>query len=127
VLDTFNWALDFFDTLPADQTALWLVNGDASEDRAICAVFGTDTRCSSTKGYLGHTLGAAGAMESTAAILALTHGFLPPTINYSEPDPDCDLDCVPCTGRDAPHLEYALSNSFAFGGLNAVIAFRNVK
>jgi 3-oxoacyl-(acyl-carrier-protein) synthase len=73
----------------------------------------------------GHTLGAAGALESTAAVLALTNGFVPPTINYNEPDPECDLDYVPNCPRRA-EFEYAISNSFAFGGLNAVLAFRRL-
>ena len=80
---------------------------------------------SSTKAMHGHTLGAAGALESTAAILALTNNFIPPTINYSEPDPECDLDCVPNVARQAD-FEYTISNSFAFGGLNAVLAFRRI-
>jgi nodulation protein E len=70
----------------------------------------------------GHALGAAGALEALAAILALRYGFLPPTANYNEPDPQCDLDVVPNVARQAD-IEYALSNSFAFGGLNAVLLF----
>jgi 3-oxoacyl-(acyl-carrier-protein) synthase len=58
-------------------------------------------------------------------VLALKHGILPPTANFSEPDPACDLDVIPNTARPAA-IEYALSNSFAFGGLNAVLAFRSV-
>ena len=71
----------------------------------------------------GHALGAAGALEAVAAILALRDGFLPPTANYNEPDPECDLDVVPNVSRRRG-CEYAMSNSFAFGGLNAVLAFR---
>jgi len=67
--------------------------------------------------------GAAGALEAVAAILALRDGFLPPTANFNLPDPECDLDVVPNASRPAD-FEYALSNSFAFGGLNAVLAFR---
>lgn len=71
----------------------------------------------------GHTLGAAGAVEAVVTVLALRDGFLPPTINYTEPDPECDLDVVPNTARPtAPRC--ALSSSFAFGGLNAVLALR---
>jgi nodulation protein E len=70
----------------------------------------------------GHTLGAAGALEAVATALALHHGILPPTANYNEPDPVCDLDVIPNKARQA-QVEYALSNSFAFGGLNAVLAF----
>jgi 3-oxoacyl-(acyl-carrier-protein) synthase len=72
----------------------------------------------------GHTLGAAGAIESAAAIIALSTGILPATINFNEPDPDCDLDYIPNKAREA-QVEYALSNSFAFGGLNAVLAFKS--
>ncbi len=78
---------------------------------------------SSTKSMHGHALGAAGAIEAIATVLALRNGVLPPTANYQEPDPQCDLDCIPNEARRA-EVEYALSNSFAFGGLNAVLAFR---
>ena len=98
---------------------------DPTETTAIRAVFGAHANrlaVSSTKSMHGHALGAAGALEALAAILALRDGFLPPTANYNEPDPACDLDVVPNRARDA-QIEYALSNSFAFGGLNAVLAF----
>jgi nodulation protein E len=101
---------------------------DSTETRALKLAFGdyaSKLAISSTKAMHGHTLGAAGAIESTAAILALAHNFIPPTINFSEPDPECDLDCVPNTARDAS-FEYAISNSFAFGGLNAVLAYRRL-
>jgi nodulation protein E len=101
---------------------------DSTETRALRLVFGNGASklaMSSTKAMHGHTLGAAGALESTAAILALTNGFLPPTINYNEPDPECDLDCVPNVAREGD-FEYAISNSFAFGGLNAVLAYRRI-
>jgi nodulation protein E len=78
---------------------------------------------SSTKSMHGHALGATGAIEAVATVLTLKHGMIPPTINYCEPDPECDLDVVPHQARSA-QLEYALSSSFAFGGLNAVLAFR---
>jgi nodulation protein E len=71
----------------------------------------------------GHTLGAAGAIEAAATLLALRNGILPPTANFNQPDPACDLDVVPNVARPAA-IEFALSNSFAFGGLNAVLAFR---
>jgi nodulation protein E len=71
----------------------------------------------------GHTLGAAGAIEAAATLLALRNGILPPTANFNLPDPACDLDVVPNVARPAA-VEFALSNSFAFGGLNAVLAFR---
>ncbi|MBZ5592130.1 MAG: beta-ketoacyl-[acyl-carrier-protein] synthase family protein [Acidobacteriia bacterium] len=99
---------------------------DSSETAAIRAVFGPYAErlaVSSTKSMHGHALGAAGALEAAAAILALRDGFLPPTANFNEPDPQCDLDVVPNVSRNAD-FEYALSNSFAFGGLNAVLAFR---
>jgi nodulation protein E len=101
---------------------------DSTETRALHLAFGEHApklAISSTKAMHGHTLGAAGAIESTAAVLALTHGFIPPTINFNEPDPECDLDYVPNCARPA-EFEYALSNSFAFGGLNAVLAFRRL-
>jgi len=101
-------------------------SNDSTETAAIRAVFGPHAErlaVSSTKSMHGHALGAAGALEATAAILALRDGFLPPTANFREPDPECDLDIVPNVSREAD-FEYALSNSFAFGGLNAVLAFR---
>ena len=98
---------------------------DATETAAIRKVFGAQAgrvQVSSTKSMHGHTLGAAGALEGVATALALHHGILPPTANYTEPDPACDLDVIPNHARQA-QVEYALSNSFAFGGLNAVLAF----
>ena len=71
----------------------------------------------------GHALGAAAALEAAATILALRKGMLPPTANYTEPDPECDLDVIPNDARQR-QVQCALSNSFAFGGLNAVLAFR---
>ena len=70
----------------------------------------------------GHLLGAAGAIESIACMAALKEGVLPPTINYEEPDPDCDLDCVPNEARSA-QPRYVLNNSFGFGGHNAALVF----
>jgi len=99
---------------------------DPVESSAIREVFGAHADkigVSSTKSMHGHALGAAGALEAIATILALHHGILPPTANYNEPDPECDLDYIPNQAR-ALRVEAALSNSFAFGGLNAVIAFR---
>jgi nodulation protein E len=75
---------------------------------------------SSSKAVLGHSLGAAGALEFAATALALHHQTIPPTANYEEADPDCDLDFVPNAARNAP-IENAMSSSFAFGGLNAVL------
>jgi nodulation protein E len=98
---------------------------DRMEAEAIHAVFGRRTTLpvSSTKSMHGHTLGAAGAIEAVATVLALRNGVLPPTINYTQPDPECDLDVIPNQSRPAG-AEVALSQSFAFGGLNAVLAFR---
>jgi nodulation protein E len=101
---------------------------DISESAAIHAVFGSRVKnlpVSSTKSMHGHALGAAAALECLAAIVALRDGILPPTANFNEPDPECDLDVVPNHAR-AAQVEYALSNSFAFGGLNAVLALRAV-
>ena len=78
---------------------------------------------SSTKSMLGHLLGAAGAVEAGVSVLALQDQIIPPTINYENPDPDCDLDYVPNESRDA-NLEYVLSNSFGFGGTNAALLFK---
>ena len=73
----------------------------------------------------GHALGAAAALECLATITALRDGILPPTANYSIPDPECDLDIIPNVARKAD-VEWAISNSFAFGGLNAVLVLRKV-
>jgi nodulation protein E len=102
---------------------------DPVESRAIREVFGAHAdkvAVSSTKSMHGHALGAAGALEAVATVLALHHGILPPTANYNERDPECDLDYIPNQAR-ARQVEAALSNSFAFGGLNAVVAFRSFK
>ena len=99
--------------------------GDAQETAAIKAVFGehaSGLAVSSTKSMTGHLLGAAGAIESIACVLALKHGTLPPTINYENPDPECDLDCVPNEAR-ADNVGYALNNSFGFGGHNVALIF----
>jgi len=99
---------------------------DSTETAAIRQVFGAHAgrlAVSSTKSMHGHALGAAGGLEAVATIVALECGFVPPTANYTTPDPACDLDIVPNQAREEQH-EYALSNSFAFGGLNAVLAFR---
>jgi nodulation protein E len=99
---------------------------DPAETTAIREAFGKAANhipVSSTKSMHGHALGAAGAIEAVATILAMTHGILPPTANFTEPDPACDLDYIPNMARRA-QVEAALSNSFAFGGLNAVLVFR---
>lgn len=99
---------------------------DVSEVVAIRAAFGEHSEklaISSTKSMHGHAIGASGALEAIATILALREGLLPPTVNFTEPDPQCNLDVIPNVAREAA-VEYALSNSFAFGGINAVLAFR---
>lgn len=99
---------------------------DASESEAIRKVFGAHAGAvavSSTKSMTGHTLGAAGGIEAVYAVLALDRRRLPPTINYEEPDPACDLDYVPNAARDTD-ARIALSNSFGFGGANACLVFR---
>ncbi|MBS1875733.1 MAG: beta-ketoacyl-[acyl-carrier-protein] synthase family protein [Acidobacteria bacterium] len=99
---------------------------DRTETAAIRSVFGPHAdklAVSSTKSMHGHTLGAAGAIEAVATILAMRCGTIPPTANYTTPDPACDLDVVPNTPRQL-QVGAAVSNSFAFGGLNAVLAFR---
>jgi nodulation protein E len=96
---------------------------DRTETLAIRKVFGASAEnlaVSSSKAVLGHSLGAAGALELVATALALAHETIPPTANYEEPDPECDLDVVPNAARKAP-IGMAMSNSFAFGGLNAVL------
>ena len=98
---------------------------DKIESLAIKQVFNgavTPPPVSSTKSALGHLLGAAGAVEAVVCIEAVRRGVLPPTLNYEEPDPECDLDYVPEGPREAPGLKLALSNSFGFGGQNACLA-----
>lgn len=106
--------------------------GTAANDKTECAavadVFGQHAdklMISSTKSMHGHLIGGTGAVELLACIMALRDGVIAPTIGYEEPDPECALDVVPNTARDA-RVEVALSNAFAFGGLNAVLALRRV-
>jgi 3-oxoacyl-[acyl-carrier-protein] synthase II len=100
--------------------------GDKTETVAIKGVFGEDdarrVAISSTKSMTGHLLGAAGGLEAAICAKTLETGILPPTINYETPDPECDLDYVPNTARQAT-LEHVLSNSFGFGGTNATLVF----
>ncbi len=99
---------------------------DKFETAAIKGLFGAYAHkllISSTKSQTGHLLGAAGGVEAIAVVLAMRRGAVPATINYQTPDPECDLDYVPNTPREA-HVTTALSNSFGFGGHNAVLAFR---
>ena len=99
---------------------------DKCETLAIKNVFGAHAyklAVSSTKSMTGHMLGAAGGIEAAFTALSLHHGILPPTVNLHNPDPDCDLDYVPLTAREA-RIETAMSNSFGFGGTNGVVVFR---
>jgi 3-oxoacyl-[acyl-carrier-protein] synthase II len=102
--------------------------GDAAETKVIKLALGEDharrTPISSTKGATGHCFGAAGAIEAIFSLLALRDRIVPPTINYEQPDPDCDLDYVPNEAREVPELSVAISNSFGFGGHNASIVLR---
>ena len=98
--------------------------GDIEETKALKQTFGAhayDVPVSSTKSMHGHLMGATGAVEFMAAVLALQHQAIPPTINLLQPDPECDLDYVPNQGRTGVHLDAVMSNSFAFGGTNAVL------
>ena len=99
--------------------------GDASETRVIKLALGDERArqipISSTKGATGHTLGASGAVEAIFSTLAAKNGIVPPTINYEDQDPECDLDYIPNEAREVPDLTYAMSNSFGFGGHNASI------
>jgi 3-oxoacyl-[acyl-carrier-protein] synthase II len=98
---------------------------DATETLAIKQVFGDRAYripISGTKAMTGHALGATGAIEAAICMLALRHAYLPPTLNLEDPDPACDLDYIPGTGREVA-VRYILSNSFGFGGINAALVF----
>jgi nodulation protein E len=99
---------------------------DETETQALKRSFAEQAKklvISSNKSMMGHALGAAGALELVATLMTIREGIVPPTINYLGPDPACDIDCVPNEAR-AMRVDAALSNSFAFGGLNAVLAVR---
>jgi 3-oxoacyl-[acyl-carrier-protein] synthase II len=102
--------------------------GDAAETKVIKVALGEEhareTPVSSTKGATGHCFGAAGAIEAIFTTLALRDRIVPPTINFEQPDPDCDLDFIPNVAREVPDLHTAVSNSFGFGGHNATIVLR---
>jgi len=102
--------------------------GDMYETMAIKTVFGDHAKkmmVSSTKSMTGHLLGAAGGVEAIYTLMAMDKGVVPPTINYDEPDPDCDLDYVPNSARETK-IEYAMSNNFGFGGTNATLLFKKI-
>ena len=99
---------------------------DANETKAIKAVFGAHARklaVSSTKSMTGHMLGAAGGAEAVVSVLTLLRRVIPPTINYTTPDPECDLDYVPNQAREQ-RVDVVMSNSFGFGGTNTVLVFK---
>lgn len=99
---------------------------DATETKVIRQVFGShadEMAISSTKSMHGHALGGSGGIELVACIKAIQEGIIPPTINYDEPDPECDLDVTPNVAKTR-NVDVAVSNSFAFGGTNAVVAVR---
>jgi len=112
------------DYINAHGTSTFL--NDLRETQAIKAVFGEYAKkvpISSTKSMTGHLLGAAGSTEAIFSVLALRDGIIPPTINYEEPDPECDLDYVPNVARQKP-LRVVMSNAFGFGGTNATLVFK---
>ena len=119
--------LDQVDYINAHGTSTEL--NDKCETRAIKTAFGDalarKLMISSTKSMTGHLLGAAGGIEAAVCCLAIQRKAIPPTINYSTPDPECDLDYVPNTAREKP-VRFALSNSLGFGGHNATLAFRAI-
>jgi len=99
---------------------------DKNETAAIKEVFGANVpQISSIKGQIGHCLGAAGAIEAVVCLMAMRDEILPPTINYENPDPDCDLDYIPNVARKC-RAEYTMSNSFGFGGTNGSVIFKRV-
>ena len=103
--------------------------GDKAETQAVKSVFKENSKkvmVSSTKSMIGHLLGAAGAVESIFTVLALQDQAIPPTINLDNPDEGCDLDYVPHTARQVKGLEYALCNSFGFGGTNGSVLFKKI-
>jgi 3-oxoacyl-[acyl-carrier-protein] synthase II len=98
---------------------------DRLESLAVARVFGADSRVpmSSIKSMIGHTMGAASAIEAAVCALAIDEGVVPPTANFVEADPDCPFDCVPNEARRLP-LEVVMSNAYAFGGNNASLVLR---
>lgn len=124
-LDDAGVGPDSIDYINAHGTAT--IAGDIVETAAIKEVFGEragNIPVSSTKSMHGHLMGAAGAVELIASILAMKHGAIPPTAHLRVPDPECDLDYVPNVGRRGASIRAVMSNSFAFGGSNAVLIAR---
>ena len=122
-LEDGNLEIDQIDYINAHGTSTSA--NDSNETAAIKSIFKDKSYLipvSSTKSMTGHLLGGSGGIEAVACILSLTHNFIPPTINYVNPDPNCDLDYVPNDARDA-QIRVALSNSFGFGGHNVCLAF----
>jgi 3-oxoacyl-[acyl-carrier-protein] synthase II len=123
-LDSAGLNVEDVDYINAHGTATQV--NDAIETKAIKTVFGhhaSKLPVSSTKSMTGHAIGAAGALEAVACIMALNANIVPPTINLNNPDPECDLDYVPHHARDKK-LDVVMSNSFAFGGQNSVLIFK---
>jgi 3-oxoacyl-[acyl-carrier-protein] synthase II len=123
-LDDAGVAPEEIDYINAHGTSTDL--NDSFETRAIKTVFAEhsyEVAISSTKSMTGHLLGGAGGVESVISVLTLTRGIIPPTINYENQDPECDLDYVPNVAREKD-VKTALSNSFGFGGTNAALVFR---
>ncbi|MHB8620237.1 MAG: beta-ketoacyl-[acyl-carrier-protein] synthase family protein, partial [Chloroflexota bacterium] len=122
-----NMAPDDIDYVNAHGTSTDV--GDRSETAALHQVFGDRARSlavSSTKSMHGHLLGGAGALESLMCIMAINDGIIPPTINYHEPDPACDLDYVPNVARVAK-VDTAMNNTFGFGGHNSTLILRRYR
>jgi 3-oxoacyl-[acyl-carrier-protein] synthase II len=125
-LDDAGLAPDEIDYINAHGTSTKA--NDMAETKAIKAVFNSRAEkipISSTKSMIGHSIGAAGAIEAVAACLTIDNQVIPPTINYKYPDPECDLDYVPNHARKA-QIGTVLSNSFGFGNVNACIIFKNI-
>jgi 3-oxoacyl-[acyl-carrier-protein] synthase II len=126
-IDAAGANVDDVDYINAHGTGTVL--NDLSETRAIKAALGDHAyklAVSSTKSMTGHMMGATGALEALLCVLAIRNGIIPPTINYVDPDPNCDLDYTPNKAREA-NIDFALSNAFGFGGHNAVLAIRKYK
>jgi 3-oxoacyl-[acyl-carrier-protein] synthase II len=124
-LDDANVGIEDVDYINAHGTSTQA--NDAAETVAIKGVFGElayRIPISSTKSMIGHALGASGAIESVASLKAIETGIVPPTINYENPDPECDLDYVPNQARKVDSVRCVLKNSFGFGGQNACLVFK---